>query len=216
MMYLLIIYITMLADIGMTVGISLIHGGMSLAYAIISPLFVLAYVLVLLGLLDLVLRIFPKSMYNYKSKFYVASKREIRFYEKIGIRKWKDLVPELGATGGFSKRNIKSLEPTYIKRFLYETCFAEILHLLAALLGFTALFFFPPHHYYFVLPIVIVNFILNLLPCLIQRYNRRKLATLYYFLTRKEKRTSVETADSEQGEVVVLKEDEDYIQKGKI
>ncbi len=190
MLYSTIILLTMFLNIGMTVTISIVTNTYSLAYAILSPIYALVFVLVLLGALDLILRIFPKSLYSYKHKFYVASKREIRFYEKIGIKKWKDKVPELGATGGFSKKNIKSLDSKYIARFIYETCFGEILHLLAALLGFLCLLFFPARHFYVILPVLIVNFVLNILPCFIQRYNRHKLTTLYEYLKRKEVRVS--------------------------
>ena len=81
----------------------------------------------------------------------------------------------MGASGGFSKRNLKSLEPEYIQRFIYETCLGEILHLLTGVLGFTCLALFP---------LLIVNLILHLLPCFIQRYNRYKLVIVYDYITR--------------------------------
>lgn len=90
----------------------------------------------------------------------------------------------MGASGGFSKRNLKSLEPEYIQRFIYETCLGEVLHLLTGVLGFTCLALFPLSQYYFVLPILIVNLILHLLPCFIQRYNRYKLVIVYDYITR--------------------------------
>jgi hypothetical protein len=39
-------------------------------------------------------------------KFFNVSKREQKFYEKLGIRAWKDKVLELGGLGGFSKSKI--------------------------------------------------------------------------------------------------------------
>ena len=182
MMYMIIILCTMIVDIGLAIGVGYAIVGISLYEAIGGPIFTLAYVLVLLGVLDLLLHILPKSLYDYKKKFYISTKKEIQFYEKINIRKWKGKVPEMGASGGFSKRNLKSLEPEYIQRFIYETCLGEILHLLTGVL--TCLAFFPLSQYYFVLPILIVNLILHLLPCFIQRYNRYKLVIVYDYITR--------------------------------
>ncbi len=188
-MYLIIILVVMFADIGLAIWGSISSGSLSLLEAILYPILVLLYVLLMIGLLDIILRIFPKSMYDYKKRYFKTGKKELRFYEKIGIRKWKNKVPELGATGGFSKRNLQSLSTDYIEKFIYETCFGEILHLLAGILGFTCLFFYPAHCIYFILPILITNLILNLLPCFIQRYNRHKLIVVYNYLKRKEQKS---------------------------
>ena len=206
-MYLIVILAVMFADIGLAIWGSLSSGSLSLLEAILYPILVLLYVLLLLGLLDIILRIFPKSLFDYKRKFYNTGKKELRFYEKIGIRKWKNKVPELGATGGFSKKNIQSLNADYIKKFIYETCFGEILHLLAGILGFTCLFLYPADCIYFILPILITNLILNLLPCFIQRYNRHKLIVVYNYLKRKEQKTLNETAIEKPFEDDVIQEE---------
>lgn len=61
-----------------------------------------------------------------------------RIYERLGIRRWKDKVPDMS-------RIVKSMEPKSIKtafsaeaadRMIRETCVAELTHLLLALLGF--------------------------------------------------------------------------------
>ncbi len=184
MFYVTVILFTMILDIGIATALSLAEKSITLVYAIIAPFFILAYVLIILGILDLLLRFLPKSFYDFNKKYYIVSKKEMKFYEKISIRKWENIVPELGSSGGFSKRHLKSIDSQYIRQFIHETCFGEILHLFAGILGFTCLLFFSSDKYLFVLPILIVNLILNLLPCLIQRYNRHKLVTLYNFKTR--------------------------------
>lgn len=186
MLYIIIISAVVLCSMAAAICVACLTGTISLAYAIIAPLFVLLYVLIMLGILDLILRFcLPKSCWNYEKKYFSVSKKEVRFYEKLKIRKWKDKVPELGKSAGFSKSNLQSLEVDYLKKFLYETCIGEILHLSGALFGFTCLFFFPVKDFYFVLPIVILNFVLNLLPCFIQRYNRARLSVVYKFKIRR-------------------------------
>lgn len=189
--YSLTIFFTMLFDLALSIGVYFRTNSYSLVFAIISPFFCLLYVLILLGILDLVLRLLPKSFYDYKNKYFIVNKTELKFYEKLGVKKWKIKVPELGATGGFSKKHLSSLDTAYLQKFIYETCFGEILHLTGGILGFTCLLFFAPNRYFFVLPILVVNLILNLLPCIIQRYNRYKLVLVYNYRIKREQRNIV-------------------------
>lgn len=196
MLYFTIISITMLLAMSMTIMQALVFKNISLTYAIIAPLFVFFYVLIVLGIFALLLRIaLPFKMFSFEHKFFGVSKKEIKYYEKFKIKKWKDKVPELGKSAGFSKKNLQSTEPEYLKKFLDETCFGEVLHAIAGVLGFTCLFFFSAKDYYFVLPILIVNLILNLLPCFIQRYNRYRLEILYNFKMRKREEEPLQTQE---------------------
>ena len=185
MLYFIIISAIVAGSLISSVCVSCIAGTISVTYAIIAPLFVLLFVFILLGVLDLILRFcFPKSCWNIEKRYFSVSKKEIKLYEKLQIRKWKDKVPEWGKSAGFSKSNLQSLEVDYLQKFIYETCIGEILHLSAAILGFTCLLLFPVKNWYFVLPILITNFVLNLMPCIIQRYNRARLLVVYKFKTR--------------------------------
>lgn len=180
MLYFFIIFISMLCIEALTISFSLSFGTISLAYAIIAPFFVNAYVLVVLGVVTLFMRLcIPKKFWNCNSRFFKVDKNELKTYNKLKIKKWKELVPEMGATGGFPKRKILSLSPTYLWKFLQETCFAEFMHYIAGLLGFTVLFIMPVKDYYFTVPILLINLILHILPCLIQRYNRYRLKEIY-------------------------------------
>ncbi|MGC8764406.1 MAG: glycosyl-4,4'-diaponeurosporenoate acyltransferase [Brevinematia bacterium] len=77
----------------------------------------------------------------YKPQRWLFKKRWWEFdgklYTKLFlVKKWKDKVPEAGELfkiNPFSKKNLKSLEKSYLKRFLLETCRAELSHLLPIL-----------------------------------------------------------------------------------
>lgn len=163
-----------------TIPISIFTGFISLKEALIGPMFVNAYVLVVLGLVTLFLRVFvPDKSWNAEQKFFKVQEKEISFYEKIKIKKWKDKVPEMGNTGGFPKRNILSLSVEYLAKFLRETCIAENLHVLSIFFSFTVLFFISAKGLIYAVPVLIVNMILHILPCFIQRYVRFKMIKIY-------------------------------------
>ena len=180
MFYSIIITITMVLMTTLSIVLNLALGNEPMLYAIFAPLSVLLYVLVILGILAVGMRlIIPKRVWNYKNRFFKVNKNQANRLVKIGIKKWKDKVPDLGWTAGFSKSTMKSTEVNYLEKFLQETCFAEGLHLTAGILGLTALFVFPARDIFITLPIVLVNLILHILPCLIQRYTRFRLTHVY-------------------------------------
>ena len=185
MLYALIILLTMGLDFGLSISLALVKNTFSLDFAILCPLLSLMFELVLIGLLDIILHLLPKRLFHYEKRFFVTSKKEIALYNKIGVKKWKSLVPELGASGGFSKRNLQSVDEKYLERFIWETCFGEVLHLCSAILGFFVIFCFDLRYFYISLPIAVINFVLNLLPCFIQRYNRHKLVVVLQFAKRR-------------------------------
>ena len=122
----------------------------------------------------------PNKWFENK-KFFEVSKKEQRFYEKLGIRSWKDKVWELGGLGGFSKSKIADpSDPEYSKRFLVESYKGEIDHIIGMFVGFTAIFLFPLKFAWYVgVPVAIVNMVLNYMPIMILRYNTPKLMVLY-------------------------------------
>ena len=185
MYYLVIIALTMVSTIGFALTHAIRQDVYSTGYAICHPLLVLVFVLVILGLLAVVVRRMPQNIFNADNWFFRVRNGELKFYKKIGIKKWKDKVPDLGWTAGFPKANLQSLEPEYLKKFIDETCKGELLHHIAGLVGFLALLIFPSQDFFLVLPIVLINFVLHLLPCMIQRYNRSRLLIAYKFHLRK-------------------------------
>ncbi len=186
MLYVVTIFLTIAISEGATLAVHFFTGAISLAYAICAPLFLAVFCGLLLGVVDILIRALPRNLWRFDKKPFVVSKKEVKFYEKLGVKKWKDrAVPELGASAGFSKKNLKSTDAEYLERFLRETCQGEVLHASGAILAFLFLAIFPVRDWYFVWLMLIVNLLLNILPCIIQRYNRYRLAVVYKFKTRR-------------------------------
>lgn len=189
MLYFLIISLAMTIVEISAISFSLATGLMSLSRSVIMPFFVNAYVLVVLGVVALLMRIFiPRRFWNANKKMFYVSKKEIDFYNKLEIKKWKERVPEMGCSSGFPKNEIKSLEKDYLWRFLQENCYAEFMHYVVAILGFTVVFFLEEFDFIFATPILLANVILNIMPSIIQRYNRVKLKNIYEIVVKREEK----------------------------
>ena len=180
MLYILIVSIAMVIIITCSILVALLFKTFSILYAVVMPIAVLAYVILFYAVISFLFRlIIPQKLFKYDNKIFKVKRKEVDFYEKLKIKKWKDRLPEAGKTGGFVKKNLISIETTYLKKFLYETCYAEFLHILSAIFGFTAIIVFPIRDYMYVLPIVLINFLLHIPLAIVQRYNRYRLAIVY-------------------------------------
>ncbi|NEV63678.1 hypothetical protein [Thiorhodococcus minor] len=107
-----------------------------------------------------------------------------RVYERAGIRRWKDHLPEAGAffAGGFSKRRLGGQDPAYLQRFALETTRAECSHWLTWAM---ALSFFAWNPWEVGVVMLIYGAIVNA-PCiLVQRYNRARLLRAMRALARR-------------------------------
>ena len=123
----------------------------------------------------------PKKAFNPFLKLYKVAKGERKFYEKIGVRKWKDRIPEAGQLfANFGKSEILDTSNNeYIYKFMSETIYAELMHWLSALISVFIIFIDLSIALYVALPLIVGNVILNILPVIVQRYNRPKLMVLY-------------------------------------
>lgn len=149
---------------------------------IIVVVFISAVIAFLIdAIVAIIIHKLPKKWFNPYNKIYKVRNFERGFYENIGIKKWKDRVPEMGQLCNFKKDKIASINDNeYIYKFLQETCYAEVLHFLSAILGFAVIFVFPlKYMLYFPIPVAIVNCFLQILPIFIQRYTRPKLIKIY-------------------------------------
>lgn len=136
-----------------------------------------------------------KDKYFDNKKFFDVSKKERQFYEKIGIKKWKDKILELGAIGGFSKKKMtNSHDISYINQFLMENYKGIIIHIANIIMGFLIMAI-PPYKYAICicLPVAIVNAILGILPIMVLRYNIPKLNVAKKRLLRQKENTSSDT-----------------------
>ena len=116
-------------------------------------------------------RFYPSSWLYRRKGFETES-----LYRKVWkIGKWKAALPDAAHwfKGGFTKKNLRSTETSYLRRFEIETCRGELAHWITFL--FSPLFFLwnPVWVGCFMLG---YGMIMNL-PCiLVQRFNRLRLS----------------------------------------
>ena len=152
-----------------------------------SLLIVLAFFLLDL-LAAIIVRVIPRKWINIHSKMWKTFKFEKKLYESLGVRRFKDKIPELGgALAGFSKTNVASDDPIYLEMFLKEMIKGEITHWLGLFFGIVIFFIFPNNIWNFAFPMFWVNSYFNILPIIVQRYNRPKLYKLYIRKTQNQK-----------------------------
>ena len=148
------------------------------------------------GLVAWIIRSLPSKCVDYNKKVFHTTKREIRFYDFIRIKKWKDKVPELGMFTSFRKNKISDPNnPEYLKRYIMEACYGVIIHYASVPFGFLILLcdykMYSGNSILFLtiaLPVAIVNAILIVLPAFILKYNLPKLIRLYEFKKRQKER----------------------------
>jgi glycosyl-4,4'-diaponeurosporenoate acyltransferase len=97
-----------------------------------------------------------------------------RAYERVGVKRWKDRLPEAGTVfaGGLSKRHLPGRESDDLRRFAAETRRAELVHWgIAALTPAFALWTPQP-----LLTAMVAYGVLANVPCVVvQRYNRGRV-----------------------------------------
>jgi len=133
-------------------------------------------------------RAFPEKWFTYDRKgFFDVPKKECKFYEKIGIKKWKDHILELGMFTAFDKKAISDPDnPIYMERFILENNYGEVIHLENAIAGIVMMAFYPLEYFwYYSFPIIIVNAFLSLAPYAILRYNTPRLQRRRIILVEK-------------------------------
>ncbi len=144
-------------------------------------------VIIIDGLTAALIHKLPKKLVDpYRFK---QHKGEKKFFNFIKIKKWKDIIPEIGeATVDFAKDKLDNTSSSeYLYMFLIEIGYAELDHLFSFFTGFLIIFILPLKYALFIgLPVGIINIIFNLLSYLIQRYNRPKLLIVYERTKRKE------------------------------
>lgn len=132
------------------------------------------------GLTAFLVRRLPKSWFRPGLTLYDVSSKERKFYQKLGVKSWKDKVPELGLFTGFRKNHLKdSRDVTYLGRFLLESNYGVVIHWINALFGFLILCIPGCGGISYTLPVALVNFVLSVMPAIILRYNTPGLLRLY-------------------------------------
>ena len=130
-----------------------------------------AWTLIQLGLVHLANRI-PRERFGFRSSTW---ERHGRVYHSLGVRSWKDKLPDAGAwfAGGFSKRQLRGRSMAELERFAREARRGELVH-------WCAIGALPLFKLWNTGPAMIVNAIYAIsanLPCImVQRYNRSRIA----------------------------------------
>ena len=132
----------------------------------------------------------PARWLSYKVRFHRVSAEECRLYERLGIKRWKDKVLELGMFTSFSKKSVVQPENrAYIERFILECNAGAWGHMLGIIGGYLLVCAFPRSYApCIVIPAATVNAFLSLLPYMILRYNLPRLHRLRDLLEKKEAR----------------------------
>ena len=165
----------------------------------VGPLFGVDYrwgfmsiaMLVVLFLIDALLawliRKLPEKWFDSNNKHFDERKGERKFYEALGIKKWKDKIPELGGFTDFHKDKI--YEPNSIEfyeRFILESNYGSLLHIISAFIGYLIIFMAPLKTCFLMaIPMATVNFVLCILPYFVLRYNVGKLKKVLNNLKRR-------------------------------
>lgn len=180
-LYIFIILIGCIFTSVLAVSIGVRVYSLSDGLILLSILFSLLLLIIIDAVVAIFVRMFPKKWVNPFNKIYTVHKWESKFYVKLGIRKWKDLIPESGKMlTGFGKREVLDMKDNaYLFKFMEETVYAEVMHLLSAVLGFLVVFVNLKLWLLVGIPLAIFNFILQILPAMVQRYNRPKLMLAY-------------------------------------
>ena len=126
------------AILGVLVGVNFL--GATDGEVLLVILLSLLCLLIIDAVVALIIHKLPKKLMNPYKKIYKVFLWEKKFYHALGIRKWKDKIPETGkALTGFGKSKVENMDDTdYLYTFMIETVYAEVLHFWSAIFGFLA------------------------------------------------------------------------------
>ncbi|MBO7078405.1 MAG: hypothetical protein J6W64_01185 [Bacilli bacterium] len=141
-----------------------------------------------------IIRHMDEKHFDYHKKIFNASKKKLAFYKAIGVKKWKDKVPELGMFTNFRKNKVENpKDPEYLKRYILEACYGVIIHYVSVPFSFLIMLldfkmYTGESNLYLTiaLPVALVNVVLIVLPAFILRYNLPKLIRLYEYSLKKQ------------------------------
>lgn len=158
-------------------------GNMGVLYAVLSVIIAVIAVVAIDGIFAFIVRwVMPKKWFTVDKSYFSVGKKKARFLEKIGIKKWKDLIPELGGFTSFHKNKIS--DPTnneFVSRYIIEANYGIMCHFTGMVFGFIIMAFYPPYAFNIALPVAVINLFMNYLSFAILRYNLPKLRVLYKY-----------------------------------
>lgn len=181
MAYILIISIATIITVSLNILFNPFN--MYFYFYIIAILSYIAIVVIIDAIVAAIVRALPEKWFNPNKKIFVLTKREKRIYERIGIKKWKDYVPDLGRFTNFQKGKIENPRSNeYLSRYMIEACYGIIIHYVSSPLSYLILLINYKNTGVWLtvgLPVAFVNSILILLPAFTLKYNLHKIKILY-------------------------------------
>lgn len=146
----------------------------------------LIYMLIIQAVIGFISAHLPSRLINPRRKTYQPRKweKEGNFYQQVfRVKDWKPLVWDAGQVfqKDFKKDHINISNPKNLERWIMETCRAEWCHWVTFILILPLFSFNPPGLIFFWL---IYDSVLNLVPIIVQRYNRPRLMRMLHHLTR--------------------------------
>ena len=141
-------------------------------------------------------RCVPQKWLDPNKKFFCPDKKRLQFYEKLGVKKWKDKVPELGGFTDFHKNKLSDpWTNEYVEKYMIEACYGVVIHFFSPFFGF--LIILLDYKMYtgwswmwltIMLPVALVNAVLIYAPTIILKYHIPKLKMLYDINLQNKKR----------------------------
>ena len=169
--------------------------------SVLVPPFLTVAVIALDGVFALIIRRLPEKWFSYESPVSSVSYAESDLYRRIGVRRWREKIPELGMFTGFHKDKI--YEPTnneYLKRFILEANYGAVIHFVCVPVGFLILLTVTPKEALMCgLPVAVINAVLNLMPAFVLRYNVPKLISLMKLNDRRKAKTDLSITNTAVG-----------------
>lgn len=190
LLYVIIVSIGILLAtvLGLTIGMPM---GITDGEVLFTILITFLALLAIDAIVAIVIHALPRKWFNPFKKIFQVFDWERKFYTKLGIKRWKDMIPETGAAlTGFGKDKVLDMTNNeYVLKFMEETVYAEVLHLLSFIISFVVIFINLDLVWLVAVPMIIANGIMQIMPVMVQRYNRPKLMILYH---RNERRIKTE------------------------
>lgn len=189
----MISWIIFMVGVVLSIGLGYVVNLSILAFWQVLVIFIVALVvLIALNAVCAIIsaKVLPDKVYNSQNKFFIPGKAEIKFYNRLSIKKWKDKTAEWGKLNGFSKKNIENpKDPQYIKKFILECNKGYLGHFSSIIVSTLVLICVPKCLILpMALPMFITAFLLNYIPIMILRYNVSRLNSLLRFAERNNKR----------------------------
>ena len=144
------------------------------------------------GIIAITVSKMPDRWFSVDNEHFRVSEREREIYKKLGVRKWKNKIWELGGLGGFSKKKIKEPKnPLYIEKFIVECNRGVVIHRLSYFVGFLAMLTVSNKCAFTIaFPVATVNLFLNFLPTIVLRDNTPKLKMLLSHMKKREEQAA--------------------------